>query len=399
MKKMLIAAAALAVTVALAVPAMAETFTTQNGVLSIELPTEGWKEMKDPSKWVVLSDGRNEIEVEHLSNGEKLPEMAVASEHYANVYQTIFSTQNEVFIITGSIVDPKDTPAIFEAITSAKVLKYDTKLAVKKEEPTDIFTIVPADDVLYVVSSGLNVRAGYSTDDEVIDALPYGAEVYVTGVVQDNGMDYGWYRIDMDGVTGYVSSAFLSETAPETEAETEQDYLTGNMKTLYDKEGNAVDVFESTDHYWYDYEGNAYISTVGAEFTGPDGKTYTSTVPVTTAEPTDNVTEAFYLNGNAETLTEYTDGVFYNSSWVAFTPTGGGTWFGSDGTVLYTTAPILGRYNVGESHYLVQGQTGKVVKVTSQGGDFMDETGVLYSRLDDGSYMDYFGNIYAVRGE
>ena len=99
-KKSVFASFAAAAVLCLCVPAAAETFTSEDGVLSIELPNENWREITDVNKWIALSDGGNSITVEHYSNGEKLPDITVADNHYVNVYQAVFSTQNEVFIIT-----------------------------------------------------------------------------------------------------------------------------------------------------------------------------------------------------------------------------------------------------------------------------------------------------------
>ena len=118
--------AALAVS-CFAMPAAAETFTSQDGVVSIELPGENWKQIEDVTKWITLSDGANQITIEHYSNGEKLPEFSAADTNYVNIIQASFSTQNEVFIATGSVVDAEKVPEITNAIMAIKVLKYDTK--------------------------------------------------------------------------------------------------------------------------------------------------------------------------------------------------------------------------------------------------------------------------------
>ena len=103
------------------------TFTSSDGILSIELASENWKEMQDMTHWIVLSDGANVITIDHFSNGENLPETAVANDHYVNVYQAVFSTQNEVFVVTDSAVDAAKNQEICNMIMSLKVLIYDTK--------------------------------------------------------------------------------------------------------------------------------------------------------------------------------------------------------------------------------------------------------------------------------
>ena len=262
MKKSLLAALTAAAVLCIAAPASAETFTSQDGVLSIDLPNENWKEVTDPTKWIVLSDGANSLTVEHLSNGEELPDMAVADEHYVNVYQAVFSTQNEVFIITGSVVDAAVIPDITQAILSAKVLKYDTKMA-KKPEPAapaapaaSSFTIAAVNETMYA-TTGVNVRSGYSTNDTILGGLAAGSSVTVTGKVQKDGQDYGWYQVSYNGASGYVSSQFLSSTAPAQPASNSNSF-TGKAKTIYDATGGAVTVYQSTDGNWYDNSGKKY---------------------------------------------------------------------------------------------------------------------------------------------
>ena len=76
LKKTLFTALAASMILCLAVPAMAEeknnTYTTPDGILSIELPAENWTALQDPSKWVALSDGSNMITIEHSDPGGRL---------------------------------------------------------------------------------------------------------------------------------------------------------------------------------------------------------------------------------------------------------------------------------------------------------------------------------------
>ena len=274
------AVAVLVATAALcfAVPAAAETFTSSDGILSIDLPNENWKQIEDPAKWITLSDGGNVITIDHFSNGEKLPDISVADEHYVNVYQAVFSTQNEVFIITGSVVDAAIIPEIASSIISAKVLKYDTKQAVGKENTINIseFSVVPVDKTMYVTAEWLNVRRGCSVDDLVIGGLTNGTAVTVLGSVQRNGADLGWYQVAYENGTGYVSSEFLSDTAPASKEETGSDSsasstssdttYSGAVKTVYNEYGEAYTLYEGTDGYWRDKSGTAYTVRSDTEF-------------------------------------------------------------------------------------------------------------------------------------
>jgi hypothetical protein len=65
--------------------------------------------------------------------------------------------------------------------------------------------------VLYVTGRSVNVRSGPSTDDEVLGRLTRGEAVTLVWVEAD-----GWARIRLegDGIDGFMSMEFLSETAP-----------------------------------------------------------------------------------------------------------------------------------------------------------------------------------------
>ena len=319
-RKTSIALAAAAAVLCLTGPVSAETFTASNGVLSIELPNENWKEITDPAKWIALSDGNNLITIEHYSNGEKLPEIAVADSHYVDVYQAAFSTQNEVFIITGSVVDAEKIPEIANAIVSTKVLRFDTKLAVKKESDvsTTEFSINPMDKTMYVVSDGLNVRSGCATTEPIIGGYNYGASVKVTGQVLYNGADYGWYQIAYGSGTGYVASGFLSETAPEQKddgSDDGQDQYSGTVKTVYDETGAAYTLYEGLDGLWRTKDGKAYTRLSDTEFQAYEG---TQRLFVYNPAEQDTYVTVFDEMGNSYTLYEGSDGFWRDNSGTAY---------------------------------------------------------------------------------
>ncbi len=86
---------------------------------------------------------------------------------------------------------------------------------------------VSQDSAIYYVNaaSGLNMRSEPSKSASVLTTLPNGATVVVTEQTDD-----GWYKIEYDGMTGYVSADYLqkaetdeneaSEAIVQTEVET-----------------------------------------------------------------------------------------------------------------------------------------------------------------------------------
>ena len=106
---------------------------TQDGVLSILVPNDQWHVMTDASHWFVISDGENSITIDHLANGETLPASAVVSGDKAALFQAFLSTKNEVFVVMGSAAKQENLDLLTKMIGTVKVLKYDTKTAVKQD--------------------------------------------------------------------------------------------------------------------------------------------------------------------------------------------------------------------------------------------------------------------------
>ena len=189
---------------------------TSDGVLSIEAPSDAWEVMVDPNHWFTMTDGADMITIEHLSNGESLPAIAVADATYAAVYQAYVSTRNEVFSVKGCAVKSEDLEAIMKAIGTIKILQFDTKAAINQATAAaPSITITPINKTYYVIGDDVNVRLGCSVDDQSIGTKYYGEEVQVIGSVQKDGADLGWFQISFNNTTAYISAAFLSETKPQ----------------------------------------------------------------------------------------------------------------------------------------------------------------------------------------
>lgn len=373
-----------------------QTITSEDGVLSIEVPDDGnWVETTDPNYYFVLSDGKDIITIDHLCNGESLPQVQVANNDYKGVYQAFVSTTNEVFAVKALALEKEELQSLMDILGTLKVLKYDTKKAIQKDTTAQVaeFGLRKINATYYVTTDGLNVRSGCSTDDAVVGTLSYGEAVQVNGAVTRNGEDYGWYQISYNGGTGYVSTSFLSETA------SAKDFTSGT-KVLYDKDGNTVKVYEATDGAWYDRSENKYNQTDDYTFERTDGTIFYVNKPASSTGlyVTGNSFTVFWENGNAETLTPYSDGNYYSSGNIRYTFSNG-LYHGSDGTTLYSNAPDLGggTSDDTEQHYLVRQEDGLEVLVSAGGGAYYDEEGTEYSWLEDGTMMDFYGHIYNVR--
>ena len=93
----------------------------------------------------------------------------------------------------------------------------------KKESSTSTTT-----NTMYVTASaGLNLRKGPSTSYAVIKTLSKGTEVTV--VSSSNG----WSKVNVGGVSGYVSSDYLSSTKPSTGSSSSNESTSNSTSTMY----------------------------------------------------------------------------------------------------------------------------------------------------------------------
>lgn len=258
-----------------AVEAQAEenTFVTADGVLSVDLPSEEWKEITDPANWVVLGNGEDKITIDHYANGETLPAVIVADEKYPNVYEAAVSTKNEVFLITGYAVKEENVEDVFDAVMSARILKYDTKQAVKKEAAPALTFNGNTKTIYDGAGTAITVREatdGYWYDNAGTKYLEVG-----------DGSYFVIYGSDGEGFSIY----------PPTQEE-----FTGASVTVYSADGNAIVLREKTDWTWVDDNGNVYTHEEGMLFVGPGGEKFTANGSI--FDPS---------MGTAEDNTEYDD--------------------------------------------------------------------------------------------
>ena len=93
----------------------------------------------------------------------------------------------------------------------------------KKESSTSTTT-----NTMYVTASaGLNLRKGPSTSYAVIKTLSKGTEVTV--VSSSNG----WSKVSVNGMSGYVSSKYLSSTKPSTGSSSSNESTSNSTSTMY----------------------------------------------------------------------------------------------------------------------------------------------------------------------
>lgn len=347
-------------------PVSAAEFTTSDSVLTLQTPGDDWKQVSDNETWATLTNGDDQITLQHYSNGEKLPELLIAGDDYAQVCQNIISTGNEVFIITGSVVDEADFEAVKESVQSAVINKYDTKTAVQpiagKEQAkgTDGAaqvketskaesspesaqgTVESAGFTVWVTGQQLNVRAEASTSAAILGTVYAMDALEVTGIEKSGGAETGWYQVSYNGTVGYVASEYTS-TVPST-AETSEYTLTDEQVTLYTEDGkSAAYVSRATNGNWYDGSGRQYQPEESGQWTClTNGSTWEpSTAEAQGYTLTDEQVILYTEDGeSAAYIYKATNGSWYDGSGRQYQSDGSGQWTClTSGSVWTETAP------------------------------------------------------------
>lgn len=363
-RNQLLAILALSAAFSWSAPAFAKEFTTSDSVLTIDTPDDSWAQIKDDATLATLTNGKDSITLEHYSNGEKLPDITVADDTYEKVCQNIISTRNEVFLITGLAADEEDFDEIQKAVQSAVINIYDTKKAVTPSisdtdtgNSSDKDSTAPASDrdsssetnpasstdgsidenisfTGWITGANVNVRSSASTDASIISTVPYGNPVSVTGAIGTSSQ-VSWYRIDLDGTTGFISAQYVSKAAPT--AEQNGITLTDEQLTLYTSDyTGATYINKATDGNWYDGTGRQYVQGSGDSWSRVcDGSVWTD-IPQARPDANASKTVTVIDPDGLNEMTLYLDadsGIWHNSAWGIYTDNGNNTFTGPDGTI------------------------------------------------------------------
>ena len=267
-------AAAMILTASLVIPVFAEeaaqtesaapaeaaknTFVSEDGVLSIDLPDNTWAEIQDPTSWIVLSNGADQITIDHFSNGDVLPAIATADSRFVNTLTAAYSTQNEVFVAKGFVTAPEKQEAVNASLLSIKILKYDTKQAVAS---------TPANQASTTTAQGPDPNVPYET--YLVYSQGSGRPVTITG---NSGV-----FIDSEGITYYamgngmfadVYGAYYTTWQPESAPDTEV------IGLVSDGSGRPVTIMENEDGTYTDQDGNQYYEDANGGFVDDYDATY-----------------------------------------------------------------------------------------------------------------------------
>ncbi len=417
----------------------AATLTDSDGIISIETPDDKWVQMSDPNYWFVVSDGSNCITIDHLSNGENLPDVTIATDNYKGVMQSYVSTLNEVFVVKGLAVEKEDLANVMKIISTIQVLRFDTKTAITTTDTAvaSDFGLRAINAVYYCTGSEVSVRSNCSVDSSRIGELNINDAITVKGMVTKGGQDYGWYQVDYKGTVAYVNAAYLTpnaplskssgNTTPGTPAKTTpkvniSSKISGSAEAtmvetigrLYDENGISVGsiLYQFSDGSFRDDDGNYYYYCRNGVYMrdgilyyiSPDGKGESYNASEATMEET--IGRLYDENGLSvgSILYKFSDGSFRdddgnfynyvgngvyerNGSFYYLSPNGTGvksSSVNSDDAVMTAT---LGRlYNAG-------GYDQGIILYQFSDGTFRDDDGNFYNYVENGVY-ERDGNSY-----
>ena len=378
------AAPAEGVTAAAAQPIV---YQTADGVLSIQLPGTGWAVLADPNYWFAMTDGDDVITISHLSNGEALPPVAVADSEYAAVCHAYVSTENEVFVIKGCAVSQDSLKDIMLALSTVKILKYNTKRAINTAgagTAADRLVVDPHNAVLYSISDHLNVRTDCTTDARKLGFLTYGQPVVTNGIVRLNGRDYGWYRISYNGRMGYVSAKFLSTVAPRQQQ--------SKSFRVYAENGAAVSIRDVGSGYYEDDHGHSYRYLHGSLYYRSDNDTTYSQDP-TYWTRYQNAAEAFWVyskDGGAVQIYSAADGNYRDAAGNTYFLNAGNVYYCHDMDVEYSPDPNhwAGAQNEVYTSFPVYGEDGTRASIhwSQRDAAYLDEDGTTYDLISGNQY-------------
>ena len=135
----------------------------------------------------------------------------------ANTQQTESQSTSETETLEADTEEETTTEAINIEVESETSTQTESETPQPSEEPSEPqYTYTDLNKTMYAKSS-VNVRSLPSTDGEKLGGLSKGQEVSVTGQCNETG----WYRINYNGGTGYVSSSYLVDAKPVGETPTQ----------------------------------------------------------------------------------------------------------------------------------------------------------------------------------
>ena len=235
--------------------------------------------------------------------------------------------------------------------------------------PINTFILCVVTRVLMGLLVGFVYRAVSRADHKgfvstLIGSLENGTPVKVTGAVQRDGNDYGWYQIAFNNGSGFVSADYLTTTAPSAAAPGASAQPSGNTGAASGSSGNTSS------------------NTSAAEAGGSEEST----------------TYLVYSQGSGRPVNiTGSNGVYYDGEGNVYYAAGGGNFADNSGAYYTTTMPASAPDS--EVLGLVSTGSGRPVAITAtEDGEFQDDEGNVYYPNEDGTFSDEYDAVYEVSG-
>ena len=106
---------------------------------------------------------------------------------------------------TVAVTETEEATEMVEVTEETETELPEETEVIEETEEAPAFTVTEMSALKYATQT-VNVRKGPSADHEKLGSLTAGQKVTVTGQA-----DTGWYRIDYNGMEGYVSDKYLSD--------------------------------------------------------------------------------------------------------------------------------------------------------------------------------------------
>ena len=138
----------------------------------------------------------NATTIQNIKKDSKVTVIAKTNGWYYVETSEVMGWIREKLLINSSVVPDDITPE--EGNNSNNTTTAETETPASSDKKI-------TNKIMYVNTSSIYVRKGPSTDTEVVDSLILNATVKVTA---ENG---DWYKVEVDGNTGYIAKRLLSD--------------------------------------------------------------------------------------------------------------------------------------------------------------------------------------------
>ena len=164
--------------------------------------------------------------------------------------------------------------------TATGLRRLSVRLSACLLAANSLFGCALAAPATVTAQGGLRLRTAASTSSQTVATLASGAQVEVLEALD------GWYRIEANGKTGYVSSQYLSVTGKVSASSlnVRSTPSTSGTKITSLSSGTQVKILESLDS-WYRIEANGKTGYVSSQYITLARTESAATTPPPAAEP------------------------------------------------------------------------------------------------------------------